>query len=308
VLSLTVEDEKMTLSQNIGLKKRSAALHVKGADSFRFLNGMLTQDVQKTLPACIGSRSFFLTNKGKIIAPLYFLSLNQEELCIWTEESAFEALHQGLERFLIADKVTLTPMGSLDSWSLVQSEFACEALKTRHPLGLEKIFPARMTDSFYVVPQQRLSPSHAEVLSLKNEFIAQEISKEEYLSYCLKSGTPEWGVDMFADDFFLEFPLADSVSFDKGCYVGQETVARGTFRGKVNKSYARIESNKTLSVGDVFNESGDKVGHIRSVQGNIGSGIIKFDINKDAPFVLNGDIHTLHIEHLVNEETYRKGR
>lgn len=302
----------MTLSQNIGLKKRSAALHVKGPDSFRFLNGMLTQDVQKTLPAPVGARSFFLTNKGKIIAPLYFLSLNQEELCIWTEESAFEALHQGLERFLIADKVTLTPIGSFNTWSLVQSEFdresKHEALKTRHPLGLEKIFPAVANDSYYVVPQQRLSETHAEVLCLKEGFNAQEITQEEYLTYCLKSGTPEWKIDIFADDFFLEFPLADSVSFDKGCYVGQETVARGTFRGKVNKSYARIESNKALSLGDLLNDSGEKVGHIRYAQGNKGSGIVKFDINKEAPFVLNGETHSLQIEHLVNEETYRKGR
>lgn len=263
---------------------------------------------KKTLPAPAGSRSFFLTNKGKIIAPLYFLSLNQEELCIWTEETAFEALHQGLERFLIADKVTLTPMGSFDSWSLVQSEFACEALKTRHPLGLEKIFPATVSDSHYVVPQQRISKTHAEVLCLKNEFTAREISKEEYLTYCLKSGTPEWGVDLFSDDFFLEFPLSDSVSFDKGCYVGQETVARGTFRGKVNKSYARVESTQSLSIGDLFNESGDKLGHLRSVQGNKGTGIVKFDIDKEASFVLNGEKLKLQIENLVNEETYRKGR
>lgn len=302
----------MTPSQNIGLKKRSAALQVKGADSFRFLNGMLTQDVQRTLPAPAGARSFFLTNKGRLIAPLYFLSLNQEELCIWTDESAFEALHLGLQRFLIADKVTLTPLGSFNSWSFVQSEFnrssKIEALKPRHPLGLEKIFPALVSESKYIVPQQRLSESHVEVLCLKDELNVQEISKEDYLSHCLASGTPEWNVDLFADDFFLEFPLSDSVSFDKGCYVGQETVARGTFRGKVNKSYARIHSDKALSAGDILSEAGEKVGHVRKALGQLGSGIVKFDTAITGKYLINGEMHSLRIEHLVNEETYRKGR
>jgi folate-binding protein YgfZ len=299
----------MTALKNIGVKKRSAALRVKGPDSFRFLNGMLTQDIQKTsehLPS--GARSFFLTNKGKIIAPLYFISLNQEEVFIWAEESAFDALKSGLERYLIADKVRLEAAGSFDSWTLLESEFNCETIKNRHPLGLEKIFKAHITQDFYVLPQARLSSSHVEVLSLDASFQASEMSKESFWKKHFDTGTPHWGIDLFAEDFFLEFPLSDAVSFDKGCYVGQETVARGTFRGKVNKSFAKITSDKKLNTGEITNEAGEKIGTIRNYFDNLGTGIIKFDLPKDPVFLINGEKHVLQIEHMVNEETFRKGR
>lgn len=297
------------MAKNIGIKKRSAALRVKGKDSFRFLNGMLSQDIQKSaerIPSA--SRAFFLTNKGKIIAPLYFVSLKEEELILWTEESAASALKEGLERYIIADKVEIEALGSFDSWSLVESEFTFEALKTRHPLGLEKLFAAKVENDAFVVPQGRLSSTHVEVLDLKQKFNCEEMTPENYWLKRFESGSPEWGTDFFRDDFFLEFPFGDAVSFDKGCYVGQETVARGTFRGKVNKSYARIKSEKKLRAGEVTNEAGDKVGTIRSVQQNNGTGIVKFDIQSSGAFFVNGEKHALTIEHLVSEETFRKGR
>lgn len=299
----------MTALKNIGVKKRSAALRVKGPDSFRFLNGMLTQDIQKIseqIPSA--SRAFFLTNKGKIIAPLNCVSINPEELLLWTDESAFEDLKQGLDRYIIADKVVLEPLGNLNSWTLPESDFKFEILKTRHPLGLEKIFTTTLKNNIHLVPQARLSPTHAEVLDLNQNFQATEISKEDYLQRCQETGNPEWGIDLFKDDFFLEFPLSDSVSFDKGCYVGQETVARGTFRGKVNKSYASVVSDKELVSGELTTEAGEKIGVLRHCAGNKATGIIKFDIPKTEAFLINGDKYNLRIEHHVNEETFKKGR
>jgi folate-binding Fe-S cluster repair protein YgfZ len=60
----------MTAGQKLGVIKKSGALIVKGKDSIRFLNGMLTQDIQTNMLPNAG-RSFFLTPKGKIISSLF---------------------------------------------------------------------------------------------------------------------------------------------------------------------------------------------------------------------------------------------
>ncbi|MEZ4814669.1 MAG: hypothetical protein R3A80_05620 [Bdellovibrionota bacterium] len=191
------------MGQNLGVKKQSAAFHVKGIDSYRFLNGMLTQDIQKTsehLPS--GARSFFLTNKGKIIAPLFFTSLNQEEVFLWTDADSAEALYQGLERYLIADKAEITAAGTFSSWSLIKSEFKSALIKTRHPQGLEKITTTSISDKLIALPLGLLSTEHTELICLKDEFQATEMSKEDYWQVCFNAGQPQWGIDLFADDFF----------------------------------------------------------------------------------------------------------
>jgi folate-binding protein YgfZ len=294
------------MSQNIGVKKNAAALLVKGKDSYRFLNGMLTQDIQKNfLPN--GGRSFFLSNKGKIICPLNFVCLNEEEICLWTDEKNGDALETNLNKFLIADKVEIIRLGVFESWTLTQSEFDLKKLPTKNPLGQEKIFQAIVTEKMYIAPLGLLSPSHVEVLCLRDSGNFKNLDTPLWKNY-FEAAQPQWNVDLFADDFFLEFPLADAVSFDKGCYIGQETVARGTFRGKVNKTYSQFTSDKALSVGDITNRAGEKLGTIRSVVGTSGTGIFKINSVQEAELLLNGEGHRLNIKHLVNEETFRKGR
>ncbi len=294
------------MDQNIGANKLCAAVRVQGKDSTRFLNGMLTQDIQKT-GSC--GRTFLLSPKGKIISSMYFLSLSPEEYILWTEEKNMEALIQGLSKYLIADQVELKPMGNFHCWTLMESEHTFQPLVPRTKFGLERSFEAIIDENFYIVPQGLLSPSHVEVLQLKEPMPSWTIASANDLwqSY-FKAKTPQWEVDFFPEDFFLEYPLADSVSFDKGCYVGQETVARGTFRGKVNKSYAHVLAEKNLVAGDILTLSGEKVGTLRTLLGKQGRGIVKFDLGEHETFLINGEEFHLKIKHLVTEETFRKGR
>lgn len=301
---LLLKDGKMTAGQKLGVIKKSGALIVKGKDSIRFLNGMLTQDIQTNMLPNAG-RSFFLTPKGKIISSLFFVVLNAEEVCLWTNEKDVEALKQSLEKYLIADKVEITKLGTFDSATLAESDFKFEQIKTKHPLGQEKIFSAIVNDQFYVAPQGLLSPTHVEVLYKGGG--TPSLGQEDLWEKSFQAGQPQWGVDLFAEDFFLEFPLADAVSFDKGCYIGQETVARGTFRGKVNKVYTQFVSDKKISTGEIFSEGGEKLGEIRSVRDNKATGILKRE-TPSSILVIDGVTHEMQIKALVAEDTFRKGR
>ncbi len=289
----------MTEGQNLGLKSRKILLCVRGPDTKRFLNGMLTADLSKALdqsPSC--GRSFLLTAKGKLLSEVLFYcpSLNEAWLIVRKEDEA--VLSSTLQKYLIADQVELLPPQEIEVLSLFQSEFdQIQKIQNRNSLGQEKMFQAFSVNENIVLPLGLLSPTHVEIL-LKNQISFQQMTESQLWDFYFKAGQPLWGRDLLVDDLILEFPLSDSVSFDKGCYVGQETVARGTFRGKVNKVFARFE--KELPVGEFLNDAGELVGYVRSSHNGQSLGLVKIS-------ALEGHL-PFKIEALVNEKTYRGQR
>ncbi|MGQ0796913.1 MAG: CAF17-like 4Fe-4S cluster assembly/insertion protein YgfZ, partial [Methanobacteriota archaeon] len=78
----------------------------------------------------------------------------------------------------------------------------------------------------------------------------------------IEAGMPRVGVDMGEDTLALEVAPADAISFSKGCYVGQEVVARGTYRGHMNRRLMGLQVD-----GDVPPERGNRV---RTAHGDVG--------------------------------------
>lgn len=83
----------------------------------------------------------------------------------------------------------------------------------------------------------------------------------------IEAGLPAWGVEMNDETLAQEAALdaLGAISFSKGCYTGQEVVARIHFRGHVNRLLRRLTSSTPLPVGAlVFDEAGAEVGDVRS--------------------------------------------
>jgi folate-binding protein YgfZ len=85
----------------------------------------------------------------------------------------------------------------------------------------------------------------------------------------VEAGRPEWGVDMDDNTIPQEanFDALHAISYTKGCYVGQETVARVHFRGHVNKHLRGVRSAGTdplRSGATLHDEAGNQVGDVRS--------------------------------------------
>ena len=86
----------------------------------------------------------------------------------------------------------------------------------------------------------------------------------------IESGRPEWGIDMDENTLPQEanFDELHAISYTKGCYTGQETVARIHFRGHVNRHLRGVKFDSTTSVrprGELFDATGRSVGEVRSV-------------------------------------------
>ena len=117
-------------------------------------------------------------------------------------------------------------------------------------------------------------------------------SREAFDVARIEAGFPEWGVDMSEDTLAQEANLDDlgAISYSKGCYVGQEVVARIHFRGHVNKMLRRITFDAGLVPkrgAELVDESEKTVGDVRSVavsprSGGVGIAMLRREIGAGA--------------------------
>ena len=132
----------------------------------------------------------------------------------------------------------------------------------------------------------------------KVEFAAQTASPEElgiettvdnWLLENLRGGIPEiWPLE--SEKFtphMLNLDLLDIISLDKGCYPGQEIVARTHFRGASKRRCLRFESAEPLSPGDKVADGQRDVGEVVNAIGNDLLAVVPLD-KKDIPLDVNG--------------------
>ena len=98
------------------------------------------------------------------------------------------------------------------------------------------------------------------------------------------AGIPLWGRDMDTSTIPQEARLEDfgALDFDKGCYVGQETVAKIHFRGKVNKKVRSLVSTGEMTAGQDVSFKGEPAGTVTSAAGGRALAILKHTIEPGA--------------------------
>lgn len=91
-----------------------------------------------------------------------------------------------------------------------------------------------------------------------------EIDAEAFNALRIQSGVPQFGAEISLDYIPLETGLWDDVSFNKGCYIGQEIIARMESRGKLAKKLVQLRAETAVSPTDDITANGKKVGSITS--------------------------------------------
>lgn len=111
---------------------------------------------------------------------------------------------------------------------------------------------------------------------------AREASEEELESIRIANGVARWGYEMDLKTFPQEAGIEErAVHFDKGCYVGQEAMAKIHFRGKVNRRLALIQSDDGLERGAEVVAEGATVGKVTSAAGGRGLALVKHTVAPD---------------------------
>lgn len=258
-----------------------AFLSIQGRDRTSFLHGLLSSDVKKQelgtgQPACL------LTAKGGLVAPLAVHHLPDEHLLIGPKPSipaAYELLtkmaplsdckvelHQ-LEAWLIAGPNKHKILEALAGRPSDPGYGGARAFNTSAGVvGVLTEFHSGL-DAFLLVVPEAASERFAGILpGAADAAGAVELDDSVLEVLRIESGMPSWGRESGPDVFPQEVRLDKWVAQDKGCYLGQETMARLRDRGHVNRLLVGLKLDDNAATGDpVESEDGEPLGRITSI-------------------------------------------
>ena len=249
-------------------------IRVVGEDRARLLHAMSTNHVQQLAPDQ-GLYAFFLNDKGRILADAYIYNLG-ESLFLDTEPEVAASLFSHLDRFIIADDVTLEDeTASLAAIGLegpksfeIADQLGISVSETK--FGIKKFddgFTARVTvtgtEGFRIfVP----APEKDELLQRLESSGVPLANPDEVRTVRVENGTPRYGEDISERYLFQETQCFHAAHSNKGCYLGQEIVERVRARGQVHRLLTpiRIASESAPVAGAKLNLDGKDVAEITS--------------------------------------------
>ena len=265
-------DPFQIIDQACGLLDRSerGKLALAGGDAKAFLGGQVSNDVEG-LSSGQGCYAALLTPKGKMRGDLRVLDLG-DELWLDCERVALQPLFDTIRRFKIGHDV------ELHKRTLQQALFSLLGPRAREVagadaagLGFAEHDNARSPLGVLVVTDLGVdvvcaAEDAARVRAALEEAGAVEVSEAAAEVRRVESGRPRYGVDLDETVLPQEAGLNErAVSFTKGCYVGQETVARLHYKGKPNRHLRGLRLSGPASSGDVLRLGEREVGRLGSV-------------------------------------------
>ena len=259
------------MTEGVALVDRSESgkLALTGSEAKAFLNGQVSNEIEALEPGT-GCYAALLTPKGKMLADLRVLDVGPptQELLLLCERSALQALFDALRRFNIGfdaelhkrtlqrGLLSLIGPGATDlAGDVPAAEHANVhsdlGLLVRTDVGIDVICDSEQTES---VKAQLIAGGAVEI----DEATAEVLRVEH--------GRPRYGVDLDDSVIPQEAGLNErAVSFTKGCYVGQETVARLHWRGKPNRHLRGLRLGEQVQPGTELRLGEREVGRITSV-------------------------------------------
>jgi len=222
---------------------------VRGEDRARLLHAMTTNRIEGLRPG-EGCYAFFLNAQGRILGDANLLSA-EDHILIDTEPETADALAAHLDRHIIADDVTLEDARGAYCAIAVEGPRAAEALAGLGASVPSSPFVYCSWEADIVAALSATGQPGLRILAPANEktdLIARiesagiaAASPEAVHVVRLENGRPRYGEDITDANLVQETQIAKAISYDKGCYLGQEIVERVRARGHVNRLLVRLE-------------------------------------------------------------------
>ena len=253
-------------------------LSLAGADRQRFLNGQVTNNV-KELKAGEGCYAALVTAKGKMVSDLNIYCL-PDELLLDFEPGLSNAVAQRFEKYIIADDVQVVDAAPHYGLLSVQGPKSAQAV---NPLGLGLSLPEKSlsfgrvnapalgevycmnhsrgaaTGFDLFVPVAALAAVADKLIAAAKAVGGRACGWQALEIARIEAGIPRFGADMDETNLAPETGIEDrAINYSKGCYIGQEVIARIRTYGQVAKSL------RGLLLADDLNElpkKGDKLFH-----------------------------------------------
>ncbi len=265
-------------------------IKVTGGDRLRFLHNQSTNNFERLKPG-EGCDTVFVTSTARTI-DLATAYVTDDAVLLITSPNRYKYLLEWLDRYIFfADKVELIDITDKNAiFSLIGEQ--SDALVTK--LGLEAMIGqplsnhqlindiqvavgSGLTNTGYtlIVPAENA----ASIWKKITEAGAVPMGDRVWEQLRISQGRPAPDKELTEDYNPLEAGLLQTISFDKGCYIGQETIARlNTYKG-VKQSLWGIQLNAPAEIGSVIMVGEEKVGKLTSIvesdRGFFGLGYIR---------------------------------
>ena len=232
-----------------------ALLEFRGPDAVRFLNGQTTQDVRRLVGGEISLHSCITDAKGRLQFRVSLTSVADDAVWVSGLAEWREDLETRLTRYLIADDVEV--IDHTGAFRLVH--FTGELAQV--PAG---VIP-RTADRYGVPGMDWWIPLGLEI---DLTTFAPLMDFQELETLRIANGIPAWGRELREGMLPPEAGLEETdISYQKGCYIGQEVISRIKSAGKVNRNLTKflIPAGAPMEIGILVDSSARASGEITSV-------------------------------------------
>jgi len=266
----TLAGEYGALTERCGLVDRSerGKLALTGTEAREFLHGQVSNDIEALEPGH-GCYAAFLTPKGKMLGDLRVLHIG-DELFLDTERLSLQALFNMIRNYKLGRDV------ELHKRTVERGLLSLVGPGAREAAGADDLGPAEHDNAageIGGVPVRLVATAAGVDLicdaertdDVKAALDVPEVSEAAAEVVRVESGRPRYGLDLDDSVIPQEAALNErAVSFTKGCYVGQETVARLFYRGKPNRHLRGLRLSGPAATGDELRLGERVVGRLGS--------------------------------------------
>ena len=259
-------------------------LEASGKNAVQFINGLVTNDVKSLRPGD-GTLAAFLNVQGKVVAICRFYQTG-DHLLIELDAAARSKVYQNLSRFVPAGEFLINDVTGRDALVSLQgprSPALIAALTGEPAAEPEYKFAARRIDGRPVsvathsragergfdlfIPAETATEVWGAILARGAEFGARAVGQDALEIARIEAGIPREGVDVNENYILLEAGYERAVSYTKGCYLGQEIIARIHWRGQPAKRLTGllVEAPEAPPRGaELYAADGKRVGEVTS--------------------------------------------
>jgi folate-binding protein YgfZ len=239
------------------LDSKRQVFQITGKDRYRFLQGLITQDInilEKGLSKAIYTA--LLTPTGRYQFDFFIVNANES---LYLVSTVVEALLERIQPYKLRLDVQLIPLS--DTYKVYGS------------------FQAFSTELSFQDPRH----SALGYWLISDQPLVADRTYQEYIHHRFHLGIPE-GEDFEIDrSIILEWGLEElnGISFTKGCYMGQELMSRTKHLGQIRKRILPLQFDDIhgdITVGDKITYNGTEIGNIKAVHNYLALGLIRIDM------------------------------
>lgn len=294
------------------------SLRVVGPDAAEFLQGQFSNDLS-TIGVGELAYGLWLDRKGKIVADSFVLREREEAFLALSYYCSESAVQERLDAYLIMEEAELVrssaPVNAVCIFGKSAQQKICSVLAIELPAqgrfaacsGVIAFWGRRGGEAALEIVFEGLDANACidKIDACLEEVGAAELSSADVAFSTIEAKVPRLGLDFGTSDLPQELGLeTDAVSFNKGCYLGQEVMARLRAMGRVRKKLARVRIDKPITSDvlelplDLMDVQGKRQGQLRALaySDSGGFGLAVVSTGFGGQFLVNGSLQVELLE------------